>query len=282
MRLLNKSGYFLDISEFNLSEDNYNLLLEIINQHNGIVLVTGPTGSGKTTTLYAALSKINSTDKNIITIEDPVEYNISGIGQIQVNRKKDVTFAKGLRSIVRQDPDIVLVGEIRDLETAEIAIQSALTGHLVFSTLHTNDSAGAVTRMVDLGIEPYLLSSSVKAVIAQRLVRVLCEECKQVFFPEEKDVANLNSIGKILLGKKIYKAKGCEKCFKTGYSGRQPIFEIMVIDDALKEAILTTSDSNKIKETAIAQGMISLRNDGMKKVLEGITTINEVLRVTQD
>ncbi len=282
MRLLNKSGYFLELSEFNLSKSNYNLLLEIINQNNGIVLVTGPTGSGKTTTLYAALSKINSTDKNIITIEDPVEYNISGIGQIQVNRKKDVTFAKGLRSIVRQDPDIVLVGEIRDLETAAIAIQSALTGHLVFSTLHTNDSAGAVTRMVDLGIEPYLLSSSVKAVIAQRLVRVLCEKCKQEFFPEQKDVANLNSTGKILLGKKIYKAKGCEECFKTGYHGRQTIFEIMVVDDAIKEAILTTSDSNKIKETAVKQGMITLRNDGMLKVLTGITTINEVLRVTQE
>ncbi|MCD4742753.1 MAG: type II secretion system ATPase GspE, partial [Desulfobacteraceae bacterium] len=282
MRLLNKSGYFLELSEFNLSKDNYDLLLEIINQHNGIVLVTGPTGSGKTTTLYAALSKINSSDKNIITIEDPVEYNISGIGQIQVNRKKNVTFAKGLRSIVRQDPDIVLVGEIRDLETAEIAIQSALTGHLVFSTLHTNDSAGAITRMVDLGIEPYLLSSSVQAVIAQRLVRVLCEECKQDFFPEQKDVANLNSTGKILLGEKIYKAKGCEKCFNTGYQGRQPIFEIMVVDDVLKEAILTTSDSNKIKDTAVNQGMVSLRNDGMIKVLNGITTINEVLRVTQD
>ncbi len=282
MRLLNKSGYFLELSEFNLSRDNFNLLLEIINQHNGIVLVTGPTGSGKTTTLYAALSKINSSDKNIITIEDPVEYNINGIGQIQVNRKKNVTFAKGLRSIVRQDPDVILVGEIRDLETAEIAIQSALTGHLVFSTLHTNDSAGAVTRMVDLGIEPYLLSSSVKAVIAQRLVRILCEECKQEFFPEQKDVANLNSTGKILLGKKIYKAKGCEECFNTGYHGRQTIFEIMVVDDPLKEAILTTSDSNTIKETAIKQGMITLRNDGMAKVLKGITTINEVLRVTQD
>ncbi len=282
MRLLNKSGYFLELSEFNLSQDNYNLLLEIINQHNGIVLVTGPTGSGKTTTLYAALSKINSSDKNIITIEDPVEYNINGIGQIQVNRKKDVTFAKGLRSIVRQDPDIVLVGEIRDLETAEVAIQSALTGHLVFSTLHTNDSAGAITRMVDLGIEPYLLSSSVKAVIAQRLVRVLCEKCKQDFYPEQKDVANLNSTGKILLGKKIYKAKGCEDCFSTGYQGRQPIFEIMVTNDALKDTILTSSDSNRIKETAINHGMISLRDDGMNKVLNGITTINEVLRVTQD
>jgi general secretion pathway protein E len=282
MRLLNKSGYFLALSEFNLSEDNYNLLLKTINQHNGIVLVTGPTGSGKTTTLYAALSSINSSDKNIITIEDPVEYNISGIGQIQVNRKKDVTFSKGLRSIVRQDPDVILVGEIRDLETAEIAIQSALTGHLVFSTLHTNDSAGAITRMADLGIEPYLLSSSVKAVVAQRLVRILCEECKQESFPEQKDVANLNSMGEILLGKKIYKAKGCEKCFNTGYRGRQAIFEIMVIDDKLKEVILTTSDSNKIKITGVSQGMVTLREDGMLKVLNGITTINEVLRVTQD
>ncbi len=282
MRLLNKSGYFLALSEFGLSPENFDLIRHIIAQNNGMVLVTGPTGSGKTTTLYAALSEINSPEKNIITIEDPVEYNIKGIGQIQVNRKKGVTFAKGLRSIVRQDPDVVLVGEIRDLETAEIAIQSALTGHLVFSTLHTNDSAGAVTRLVDIGVEPYLISSSVNSVIAQRLVRVLCPHCREAYRLGEADIKSLNGTGDDLLGARVYKARGCPECFNTGYHGRQAIFEIMLIDEKIKDIILTTSDANRIKEAAIRQGMVTLRHDGMAKVLSGTTTINEVLRVTQD
>ncbi len=282
MRLLNKSGYFLEFSQFGLSDDNYKIIHKIIRQNNGIVLVTGPTGSGKTTTLYAALSEINSPDKNIITIEDPVEYNLKGIGQIQVNAKTGVTFAKGLRSIVRQDPDIVLIGEIRDLETAEIAIQSALTGHLVFSTLHTNDSAGAVTRLVDLGVEPYLISSSVNSVVAQRLVRVLCNDCKEEYRLDESHIKALNGAGEKFIGEYVYKPKGCPKCFNTGYSGRQAIFEIMIMDDSLKSLILQTSDSNQIKAAALRTGMITLRRDGMTKVLKGITSIDEVLRVTQE
>ncbi|WP_022663772.1 type II secretion system ATPase GspE [Desulfospira joergensenii] len=282
MRLLNKSGYFLEFSEFGISDKNYQLIHKIIRQHNGIVLVTGPTGSGKTTSLYAALTEINSPDKNIITIEDPVEYNLKGIGQIQVNAKTGVTFAKGLRSIVRQDPDIILIGEIRDLETAEIAIQSALTGHLVFSTLHTNDSAGAVTRLVDLGVEPYLISSSVNAVIAQRLVRLLCKECREEYEIEPSHIQTLNGVGQEYIGRRAFKPRGCSKCFNTGYSGREAIFEIMVMDDNLKSLVLQTSDSNQIKHAALKAGMVTLRQDGMSKVLKGLTSIGEVLRVTQE
>lgn len=282
MRLLNKSGYFLKLSEFGLSEPNVDRLHKIIRQNNGIVLVTGPTGSGKTTTLYAGLSEINSIDKNIITIEDPVEYNLTGIGQIQVNTKTGVTFAKGLRSIVRQDPDVILVGEIRDIETASIAIQSALTGHLVFSTLHTNDAAGAITRLVDLGVESYLISSSVNTIIAQRLVRILCRNCRREHFLTPEDVKNLNGAGEELVGKLVFKPVGCSNCFNTGYSGRQVIFEIMEMDDALKSLVLKTSDANVIKEAAVKKGMITLRQDGMMKVFQGITSIREVFRVTQE
>jgi general secretion pathway protein E len=287
MRLLNKSGYFLNFSEFGLSGPNLAQLGKIFRRHNGIVLVTGPTGSGKTTTLYAGLSEINSPDKNIITIEDPVEYNLKGIGQIQVNTKTGVTFAAGLRSIVRQDPDVILVGEIRDIETASIAIQSALTGHLVFSTLHTNDSAGAVTRLVDLGVEPYLISSSVTTIIAQRLVRILCPDCRREYHLTQEDIENINGdkkegTGDTLLGRRVYKPQGCPQCFNTGYSGRQAILEIMELDDELRKLILKTSDSNKIKETAVKKGMLTLRQDGMLKVFDGITSIREVFRVTQE
>jgi general secretion pathway protein E len=282
MRLLNKSGSLLEFSEFGLSRENYKMIGKIIRQNNGIVLVTGPTGSGKTTTLYAALSQINSPDKNIITIEDPVEYKLKGIGQIQVNAKTGVSFARGLRSIVRQDPDIILIGEIRDLETAEIAIQSALTGHLVFSTLHTNDSAGAITRLVELGVEPYLISSSVKTVIAQRLVRVLCNNCKQEYRLEHSHIKSMNGAAEKYIGEYAYKPQGCSQCFNTGYSGREAIFEIMVMDDTLKSLVLETSDSNQIKNAALRSNMITLRQDGVSKVLKGITSIREVLRVTQE
>ncbi|MBF0377229.1 MAG: type II secretion system ATPase GspE [Desulfamplus sp.] len=306
MRLLNKSGTLLELSQSGISANHLEIFNRLITLNNGIVLVTGPTGSGKTTTLYAALSIINSPDKNIITIEDPVEYNLKGIGQIQVNRKIGMTFASGLRSIVRQDPDVILVGEIRDLETAEIAIQSALTGHLVFSTLHTNDSPGAVTRLVDLGVEPYLITSSVKAIAAQRLVRVLCPYCKSKYLPDAGEAAllsivensvsssnlnvkpNINGKSKtnghstLLNGKEIFRPKGCSKCFGTGYTGRQAIFEIMEIDDIIKNIILTTSDANQIKKAAMQQGMTTLRQDGISKVLQGITSMEEVVRVTQE
>lgn len=282
MRLLNKSGSFMSIAEFGFSRENEALFRGIIRQNHGIVLVTGPTGSGKTTTLYAGLSEINTPDKTIITIEDPVEYNLQGIGQIQVNPKTGVTFAKGLRSIVRQDPDVILIGEIRDVETAEIAIQSALTGHLVFSTLHTNDAPGAVTRLVDLGVEPYLISSSVNHIIAQRLVRVLCPRCKEEYALGKPDIKSLNGMGEELTGQRVFKPRGCSRCFDTGYSGRQAIVEILALDDELKTLVLQTSDANRIREAAIEKGMVTLRRDGMKKVMDGITSIREVLRVTQE
>ena len=243
--------------------------------------MTGPTGSGKTTTLYAALSTIHNTDINIITIEDPVEYQIEGIGQIQINPKIDLTFANGLRSIVRQDPDVILVGEIRDLETAQIAIQSALTGHLVFSTLHTNDSASAITRLIDMGIEPFLVTSSVIAILAQRLVRNICADCKEAYTPDEESLQNIGLSTEVLGGRKIYRGKGCSTCLNTGYKGRTGIFELMIPEDKLKNLILKTSDANAIKRMAVEQEMITLRHDGAQKVLDGITTIEEVFRVTQ-
>ncbi|MGM0394614.1 MAG: type II secretion system ATPase GspE [Thermodesulfobacteriota bacterium] len=282
MRLLNKSGYFLSLDQFGLSDDHFERLNRIIRQSHGIVLVTGPTGSGKTTTLYAGLSEINSPDKNIITIEDPVEYNLTGIGQIQVNAKTGVTFARGLRAIVRQDPDVILVGEIRDIETAGIAIQSALTGHLVFSTLHTNDAAGAVTRLKDLGVEPYLIASSVNAIIAQRLVRILCPHCRRPYILTPEDVKTMHINGSDLVGIQVFKPRGCTHCFDTGYLGRQAIFEVLELDDEIRQLILQTSETGKIREMAIHKGMITLRSDGMAKVLQGVTSIREVFRVTQE
>jgi general secretion pathway protein E len=281
MRLLDKSQVLLQVSELGMPTDRLSEFDRLIHSAHGIILVTGPTGSGKTTTLYGALSSINTTDINIITVEDPIEYQMDGIAQIQVNPKIDLTFARGLRSIVRQDPDVILVGEIRDLETAEIAIQSALTGHLVFSTLHTNDSASAVTRLIDMGIEPFLVSSSVIAILAQRLLRVICRDCKEAYVP---DVESLRSIGippEALAGKKVYRGRGCPSCLNTGFRGRSGIFELMILDDALKSMILKTSDSNAIKRRAVKQGMITLRQDGARKVLSGVTTIEEVFRVTQ-
>jgi len=281
LRLLDKSASLISLSDLGLVSDKLDTLETLVKSPNGIILVTGPTGSGKTTTLYAILSSINMPDINIITIEDPIEYQIQGISQIQVNPKIDLTFASGLRSIVRQDPDVILVGEIRDRETAEIAVQSTLTGHLVFSTLHTNDSASAITRLVDIGVEPFLISSSLLAVVAQRLIRVLCKSCREPYTPD--DVA-LKSIG-IDAGQcrdaVIYRSIGCENCFFTGYKGRTGIFEIMLLDDSLKSLILKTHDSNSIKNEALNQKMVTLRQYGVQKVLNGISTIEEVFRVTQ-
>ncbi len=280
MRLLNKSEEVLNLREIGLSAQEHELLNNLVTQPNGIILVTGPTGSGKTTTLYSVLAAIIKPDINIITIEDPVEYQLKGISQIQVNPKIDLTFARGLRSIVRQDPDVILIGEIRDKETATIAVQSALTGHLVFSTLHTNDSASAITRLVDIGVEPFLISSSVVAVIAQRLVRVLCDHCKEAYTPG----VILESIGisrEQLRNHTIYQAKGCEQCFNTGYRGRIGIFEIMRLGEGLKNLILKTFDATQIKQYAVQYNMNTLRQSGIAKVLAGKTTIEEVLRVTQ-
>lgn len=282
LRLLDKTNVLLKLSDIGMPKDRLNDFGRLIKSAHGIVLVTGPTGSGKTTTLYGALSTINDTDINIITIEDPIEYQIEGIGQIQINPKIDLTFARGLRSIVRQDPDVILVGEIRDLETAEIAIQSALTGHLVFSTLHTNDSASAVTRLIDMGIEPFLVTSSVIAIMAQRLVRVICSNCKEAYTPDEESLLNIGITPDRVKGKKIYKGRGCPDCLNTGYKGRTGVFELMPMDDSIKNLILKTSDSNAIKRMAVKKGMITLRQDGAQKVLDGISTIEEVFRVTQE
>ena len=281
LRLLAKSASLISLSDLGIASDKLNLLANLVKSPNGIILVTGPTGSGKTTTLYAILSSINIPDINIITIEDPIEYKIKGISQIQVNPKINLTFAGGLRSIVRQDPDVILVGEIRDQETAEIAVQSALTGHLVFSTLHTNDSASAITRLVDIGVEPFLISSSVLAVVAQRLIRVLCRNCKQPYTPDNSTLESIGITPDQFQETTIYRADGCENCFHTGYKGRAGIFEIMLMDSSLKSLILTTYDSSQIKNAALNLNMVTLRQDGIQKVLSGISTIEEVIRVTQ-
>ena len=281
MRLLNKTSTLMNLSDVGLLPDKLAVMQQLIRNPNGIILITGPTGSGKTTTLYAVLSAINTPDINIITIEDPIEYQLDGISQIQVNPKIDLTFAHGLRSIVRQDPDVLLIGEVRDKETADIAVQSALTGHLVFSTLHTNDSASAITRLVDIGVEPFLISSSVIAVIAQRLIRVLCGECKKPFVPESSTLHHVGLTPDHILDKTIYQAMGCDQCFNTGYKGRVGIFEIMEINEDLKGLILKTFDSNQIKSEALENRMVTLRQDGLEKVLNGITTFEEVLRITE-
>ena len=280
LRLLDKSASLISLSDLGLTSDKLDMLENLVKSPNGIILVTGPTGSGKTTTLYAILSSINIHDINIITIEDPIEYLIKGISQIQVNPKINLTFAGGLRSIVRQDPDVILVGEIRDQETAEIAVQSALTGHLVFSTLHTNDSASAITRLVDIGVEPFLISSSILAVVAQRLIRVLCRDCKQPYTPDNATLGSIGITPDQFQGTTIYRANGCENCFHTGYKGRTGIFEIMLLDSSLKSIILKTHDSNQIKNEALNLNMVTLRQDGIQKVLGGISTIEEVVRVT--
>ncbi|MCP4744941.1 MAG: type II secretion system ATPase GspE [Desulfobacteraceae bacterium] len=280
MRLLSKSGSILEMKELGIPRKKHRQVDQLVRAPNGIILVTGPTGSGKTTTLYSILSSINTPDINIITIEDPVEYQLRGIGQIQVNPKIELTFARGLRSIVRQDPDVILVGEIRDKETAEIAVQSALTGHLVFSTLHTNDSASAITRMVDIGVEPFLISSSVLAVIAQRLVRVLCEHCKEGYKPD-MTVQALGIRPDRVSKYTFYRAKGCDQCNNTGYRGRIGIYEILIMNSKLKAMIQHTFDAFQIKQEALKSGLVTLRRDGIEKVLNGITTIEEVVRVTQ-
>ena len=280
LRLLYRESALLPLDQIGFSGTTLSRFNDLIVRPHGIILVTGPTGSGKTTTLYAALSKINSPDKNIITIEDPIEYQMKGIGQIQVNAKINLTFAAGLRSVLRQDPDVILVGEIRDGETAEIAIQAALTGHLVFSTLHTNDAAGAVTRMIDMKIEPFLISSSVMAILAQRLVRVLCKECREPYQITPAEITELE-IASGVQGTTVYRAKGCESCFNTGYLGRNAIYELLLVDDEMRQLIMKNTDAATIKALAIEKGMTTLRQDGADKILKGITSIEEVVRVTQ-
>jgi general secretion pathway protein E len=283
MRLLDRSSTILQLNELGLTGHKLELVDTLIHQSHGIILVTGPTGSGKTTTLYAALSRINTTDKNIITIEDPIEYQLHGVGQIQVNPKIELTFASGLRSILRQDPDVIMVGEIRDAETAKIAIQAALTGHLVFSTLHTNDSCGAITRLIDMGIEPFLVASSVIAVMAQRLIRRVCPSCGAAYRPSVEELRQLGLSADRLEGHTVYRTgPTCPDCKHTGYRGRLGIHELLMIDDEVRNLTMKASDSASIRRVAAAKGMNSLREDGADKVLDGLTTVEEVLRVTQE
>ena len=277
MRLLDRKAEIIGLERLGLERGYTRALERLLGKNNGFILVTGPTGSGKTTTLYSALKRIDATRRNIITIEDPVEYQLKGIGQIQVNPRIGLTFASGLRSILRQDPDIIMVGEIRDRETAEIAIQASLTGHLVLSTLHTNDTASAITRLVDMEIEPYLVASSLSCVCAQRLVRVLCERCKEGYTPSKEEM----EIFKIP-PKRLFKPRGCERCFNTGYYGRTGIFEFMVIDRGLRGLILKHQDADTIRRYAVKSGMKTLLADGLNKAVRGITSLEEVLRVIMD
>ncbi|NPA15635.1 MAG: type II secretion system ATPase GspE, partial [Deferribacteres bacterium] len=283
MRLLDRSSILLSLEDLGFSKDVFDKFVRLITSSYGMILVTGPTGSGKTTTLYASLNRINTPDKKIITIEDPVEYQLEGINQIQVNPAIGLTFASGLRSIVRQDPDIVMVGEIRDIETAEIAIQAALTGHLVFSTLHTNDAASAITRLIDMGVEDYLVASSVIGILAQRLVRKLCPHCKKKIAVSDymRRVFEEHGMAERLDKGEIYAAEGCAECDYTGYKGRMGIFELLVVDDDIRALISKGVDSETIKKKAISKGMRTLIEDGLDKVASGVTTLEEVLRVAQ-
>ncbi len=280
LRLLDTKNILLRLEELGLAEELLKSYQQLIRRPYGIILVTGPTGSGKTTTLYASLGRINSGEKNIVTIEDPVEYHMELVQQMQVNPKIGVTFASGLRSILRQDPDIIMVGEIRDTETAEVAIQAALTGHLVLATLHTNDAPSAVTRLIDMQVEPFLISSSLVTVIAQRLVRKVCDSCRESYEPTKEMLEKLGMTSN--KQPTFYRAKGCKRCLETGYKGRVAIFELLVPDEEIRNLIVAKASSEKIRKSAQTQGMKGLREDGLQKVALGVTTVEEVLRVTQE
>lgn len=277
MRLLDRSSILLGLKDLGFAKENLDIFSKMIQQPNGIILVTGPTGSGKTTTLYSALSTISNMEKNIITIEDPVEYELPLIRQTQVNVKADVTFANGLRSILRQDPDVIMVGEIRDKETAEVAIQASLTGHLVFSTLHTNDAPSSLTRLIDMGLEPFLISSSLILVVAQRLVRQICPKCKEEYSPSPVALEDLGLDVKT----KFSRGKGCTTCKSSGFLGRIAIFEVLVINETIRKMVEAKESADAIKKKAIELGMKTLREDGLEKAKQGLTTIEEILRVTE-
>ncbi len=286
MRLLDKNTTLLDLTELGMAAHTLEGMEHVIRRPHGIVLVTGPTGSGKTTTLYGALSRINTPDLNILTVEDPVEYQLKGIGQMAVTPKIGLSFAQGLRAFLRQDPDVIMVGEIRDKETAEIAIQASLTGHLVFSTVHTNDAASAVTRLVDMGVEPFLVASSITGILAQRLVRRVCPDCRVQYSPTEEEVRELGMTRAQFIERhgveKIYKATGCPSCNQNGYRGRTGIYELLLVDDTVRQLALKNVDSSTIKKAAIANGMRTLLDDGARKIALGETTIAEVLSITQE
>lgn len=279
LRLLDPGGAMIGLEALGMGSDLETKFRSLISRPQGVFLSTGPTGSGKTTTLYAALGFINTPEKNILTVEDPVEYIIDGIGQMQVNPKISLDFAKALRSFLRQDPDVIMVGEVRDEETARIAIQAALTGHLVFSTLHTNDSASALTRLVDMGVEPYLLTSSITAILAQRLVRRVCPNCRQIYSPSDYEQKLLREY----LGGEdgvVYKGVGCEECLHTGYMGRIGIFELLTLNSKLRDMVQKKMSSEEIKAEAVKDGMLTLRDDGIRKALDGLTSLSEIIRVT--
>jgi general secretion pathway protein E len=280
LRLLDKSTGLFSLTELGMWEDDLKIFDSLLDRSHGVIFVTGPTGSGKSTTLYAALNRMNAVEKNIITIEDPIEYQLGGISQMQVAARKGMTFVTALRHVLRQDPDVIMVGEVRDEETARMAIQSSLTGHLVFSTLHTNDSAGAISRLLDLGVEPYLVSSSLISVLAQRLVRKICPECRERYEPAEHELRELG-IGADKSSGQFYVGAGCGKCFNTGYKGRTGIYELMMVDEEIREMIHVRQTAGAIKDKAIEKGLQTLRMDGARKVIAGATTIAEVLRVTQ-
>ena len=281
MRILDKSSLLLGLSDLGFFTDQEELMNRIIGSPDGVFLITGPTGSGKTTTLYACLNTINKPDRKIITVEDPVEYQLSGINQVQVNADINLTFAAGLRSILRQAPNIIMIGEIRDLETANIAIQSSLTGHLVFSTLHTNDAPSAVTRLIDIGVKPFLVASAVRAIMAQRLVRTLCPRCKEPYTPSQYEMDMLKLDPEEMKKATIYKGRGCSDCAKTGYRGRKGIFEIFVVDEEIRRMIYEKVPSNVLRNRAREIGMRTLREDGVRKIMAGITTPEEVISITQ-
>jgi len=280
LRLLNKTDMEFSLNSLGFSDDTLEKFNELIKKTHGIVMVTGPTGSGKSTTLYSVLTRLNQPDVNILTVEDPIEYQLHGIGQMQVKPKIDLTFAAGLRSILRQDPDIIMVGEIRDVETAEIAVQAALTGHRVFSTLHTNDAASGITRLIDMGVEPFLIASSVNAFLAQRLVRSICPHCKTSFRPTPKMLSDLGLSPAKFKNVKLYQGKGCDKCLNTGFMGRMGIYELLPVSTEIRKLVMAHSDAMQIKELAIKEGMVTLYNDGLEKVMKGITTLEEVIRVS--
>lgn len=281
MRLQDRSNVILDLNQLGFTQETLTKMDDVLGKAYGIILVTGPTGSGKSTTLYSCLNKINSPDRNIITVEDPVEQRIHGVGQIQTNAKIGLTFASGLRAILRQDPDVIMVGEIRDLETAEIAINASLTGHLVLSTIHTNDSAGVIPRLMDMGCEPFLISSSLVGVVAQRLVRVLCPHCKAPYEPTDEELVALEINREEAQKSKIQKPMGCNHCNQKGYISRTIISELMIISDTIRSLILQRQDGGTIKKAAVKEGMIVVRQDGIRKILNGITSIEEVLSTTQ-
>ncbi len=281
LRLQDRSNVVLELEQLGFNQKSLLKINGLLQNTYGIILVTGPTGSGKSTTLYAALSKINSVDKNIITVEDPVEQRIHGVGQIQVNSKIGLTFANGLRSILRQDPDIIMIGEIRDLETAEIAINASLTGHLVLSTIHTNDSAGVFPRLMDMGCEPFLIATSLLGVLAQRLVRILCSHCKELYTPTDEELASLEMPRDRLKNGQCYRAVGCNECNQKGYIGRTVIQELLMVNEDIRSLIMQRQDAGTIKKAALKFGMETMRDHGIQKVVAGVTTIEEVLSNTQ-